>query len=48
MATKNEKVNEKIDDIINRIRGKYPGMIWLAKDYSKANLISELEEIQKY
>ena len=47
MATKNQKVNDKIDAIIKRIRGKYPEMIWMGKQYSKADLIDELEEIQE-
>ena len=45
--TKGEKANERIDTIIVKIRGKYPEMIWLGKDYSKADLIVELEEIQE-
>lgn len=46
-TTKNDKVNERIDNIIGKIHGKYPNMIWLAKEYSKADLIAELEEIQE-
>ena len=47
MASKNQKVNEKIDAIIERIRGKYSDMIWLGKEYSKAHLIVELKEIKE-
>ena len=40
-------VNEKIDSIIKRIHGKYPEIIWVGKEYSTADLIVELEEIQE-
>lgn len=36
-----------ITDIVERIRGKFPEMIWMAKEYSKADMIEDLLEIEK-
>lgn len=37
-----------ITDIVERIRGKFPEMIWMAKEYSKADLIRDLLEIEEH
>ena len=36
-----------IPEIVERIRGKFPEMIWMAKEYSKADMIADLLEIEK-
>lgn len=36
-----------ITDIVERIRGKFPEMIWMSKEYSKADMIEDLLEIEK-
>ena len=35
-----------ITEIVERIRGKFPEMIWMAKEYSKANMIEDLLAIE--
>lgn len=36
-----------ITELCDRIRGKYPESIWMSKEYSKADMISDLLEIEK-